>query len=106
MEEGRLTYFDMAENDYSYLRHDFESGRVGNLICYASQSICERYLKHAVSIGCREKDTTRVLRTHSLKTLVAFIEENIPDFTCEWNSILLADGYYFSARYPGGMHCL
>jgi len=98
----KLTYFDFAENDYQYLKCDFAEKRVSNLLCYSAQSICERYLKHIIDQYTPENiNATTVLKAHSLKALGNFIEDNIPNFQCDWNTILLADGYYFSARYPG-----
>lgn len=97
-----VTYFDMAENDYNFLKDDYERGKVGNVMCYASQSICEGYLKHIIDkyyIG--DENTTDVLRTHSIKILKKFVSTNISNFICDWPKVLCVDGYYFSARYPG-----
>ena len=96
-----VTYFDMAENDYKFLYDDYERGRVGNVMCYAAQNICERYLKHVIDIYCTNVNTTDVLKTHSIKIIKKFITNEIPEFNCNWRLILNVDGYYFSARCPG-----
>ena len=98
---GKITYYDLAENDYHFLKDDYESGKIGNLLCSTAQNICERYLKDIINEYCRDVDTTTILRTHSLKGLRSFIRQYISDFSCNWNIIMQADGYYFSARYPG-----
>ena len=99
--EKKLTYFDLAEEDYRFLQYDREAGRVGNLMCSAAQNICERYLKYVIDTYVTDTDTTRVLQTHSLKMLRRFLKNELPDFECDWKKVLQADGYYFSSRYPG-----
>lgn len=99
--ETKISYFSMAENDYQFFLFDYEHGRVGNAICYGSQSICERYLKHVIDISCVDIDTTHVLKTHNLRSIKQFITGHIPEFQGNWSKILQADGYYFSTRYPG-----
>lgn len=96
-----VSYFDYAENDYIFYRANYEEHRIGNAMCYSAQGICERYLKHLVDIYCTDEDTTSVLRTHSLRVLKKYISKKITDFTCDWNVVLGADGFYFSTRYPG-----
>lgn len=98
---GKATYLDFAENDYLFLKRDFEEGRVGNVLCSMAQNICERYLKHIIDIYCSDIDVTDVLRTHSLYILERFIREHLEDFECDWNTVCVSNGYYFSASYPG-----
>ena len=97
-----LTYFSMAENDYQFLSEDVERGRVANLICYSAQNICERYLKHVIT-ECTDPsiDTTTILRSHSLRTLLRFLKNHVPEFSIDAVIVSKADGYYFTARYPG-----
>lgn len=97
----KIDYFVMAENDYDYLKDDYERGKIGNIFCSNAQNVCEKYLKHLIDVFCVEVNTTDILRTHSLRRLKIYINKNIPEFECDWNQVLLADGYYFSARYPG-----
>lgn len=99
MEE--VNYFDMAENDFLFLEHDYKEGRVGNVICYVAQNICERYLKHLIDYYIKDVDTTTILRTHSISFLRIFITEHLQNFKCDWSVVMLVNGYYYSARYPG-----
>lgn len=55
MGKERITYFTRAENDYLFIKDDYENGKVGEIMCYVMQN----------------------------------------------DTALKADGYYFSARYPG-----
>ena len=70
--ESERNYFDFAEDDYQYLKEDYERGRVANYMASMSQNICERYLKHVVEtyvIPTTEKEEaeeTKVLHTHNL----------------------------------------
>ena len=96
-----LSYYDLAENDYQFLEYDRKMGRVGNIMCSASQNICERYLKHVIDTYILDINTTSILQTHSLKALRRFLSQNLPDFKINWKIVLQADGYYFSTRYPG-----
>ena len=96
-----LSYYDLAENDYQFLEYDRKMGRVGNIMCSASQNICERYLKHVIDTYILNINTTSILQTHSLKALRRFLTKNLPDFKINWKIVLQADGYYFSTRYPG-----
>lgn len=34
-----INYLDLAENDYQFLVVDYESGRVGNILCSSAQFI-------------------------------------------------------------------
>lgn len=96
----KITYYSRAENDYQFIKGNYEEGRVSEVMCYVMQSICERYLKHVIDT-CYTGDTGSVMRTHTIRILRDFIMEYIPDFSCDWSVVLKADGYYFSARYPG-----
>lgn len=35
--EGRLSCFDLAENDCQFLEYDREHGQVGNIMCFSTQ---------------------------------------------------------------------
>ena len=99
--EKNVNYYTFAENDYLFLKANMEEKRVSNAMTSIAQNICERYLKHLIEKYCVETDCTNVLKTHSLKKILRFMEENIPDFQIKKEKVILADGYYFSARYPG-----
>lgn len=99
---GAVTYFTMADNDYEFLKQDYDNHRVGNVMCYVSQNICERYLKHIIDVFYQgETDTTTVLQTHSIKILKKFLTKEMPEFCCNWSIVMNVNGYYFSTRYPG-----
>ncbi|MDO4554722.1 MAG: hypothetical protein Q4B70_06230, partial [Lachnospiraceae bacterium] len=70
--EKEINYFGMAENDYLFLEKIVNQGLVYNAICYISQNICERYLKHIVDEFILDVDTFGVMRTHSIKVLAKF----------------------------------
>lgn len=99
--DKRLNYFDFAEDDYLFYLENYKENRVGNTMCSGAQGICEKYLKHLIDSFCKSVDTTSVLRTHSLRVLKKFLSMNLEDYSCDWNTVLGADGFYFSARYPG-----
>ena len=100
MGKERITYFTRAENDYLFIKDDYENGRVGEIMCYVMQNICERYLKHIIDVYF-SGDAGSIMRTHTIRNLRDFMREFIPDFVCDWDTALKADGYYCSARYPG-----
>lgn len=99
--EKTINYYTFAENDYLFLKANMEEHRVSNAMTSIAQNVCERYLKYIVEKYCTEVDCTSILKTHSLKKILRFIEEQIPDFKIKKSVVVLADGYYFSARYPG-----
>ena len=95
-----ITYYTRAENDYLFIKDNYNNGKVSEVMCYVMQSICERYLKHIIDVYYTG-DTGSVMRTHTIRVLRDFIIANVPGFACDWPTALKADGYYFSARYPG-----
>lgn len=99
--EKTINYYTFAENDYTFLKANVEEKRISNAMTSIAQNICERYLKHLIETYCVEVDCTGVLKTHSLKRILRFLEENLTDFQISKEKVILADGYYFSARYPG-----
>lgn len=104
-----IDYYSFAENDREYLEYDFKNGRIANAICSTTQNACEKYLKHIVDRyyepNSEEENNlkTRILKTHSLRNLLDFLTDkmnmNVSDN--DYDKIILADGYYFSSRYPG-----
>lgn len=96
-----INYYTFAENDYLFLKMNIQDGRVSNAMTSIAQNICERYLKHIIDCYCTSIDCTAVLKTHSLKRIIRFLNENLDDFKIDRTKVVLADGYYFSARYPG-----
>lgn len=99
--EKQVNYYSFAEDDYLFLKANINEKRVSNAMASLAQNICERYLKHIIEQYCTAIDCTDVLKTHSLKKILRFLEEQLPDFKIKKRIVVLADGYYFSARYPG-----
>lgn len=97
----KINYLKTAENDYQYFKFDYEHNHFGNPFCYCAQNICERYLKFVVDEYCDNEKAITVLKTHNLRKLISFIKQELPDFKCDWKSVMQADGFYFNARYPG-----
>lgn len=96
-----INYYSFAENDYLYLKNSIEAGFCSNAMASIAQNIIERYLKHIIDVFCKEEDVTAVLKTHSLKRLLRYINTYLNEFKIDEYKVILADGYYFSARYPG-----
>jgi HEPN domain-containing protein len=99
--EKNINYYTFAENDYLFLKANIDENRIGNAMTSIAQNICERYLKHLIELYCVELDCTNVLKTHSLKRIIRFLEDSLDGFEIDKGKVILADGYYFSARYPG-----
>lgn len=98
--EEKITYLVRAENDYLFLKDNYDRGVVSEPMCYIAQSICERYLKYVIDTFSTG-DASIVMKSHTLRNLRDFIKRHFSDFVCDWKKVLLADGYYFSAMYPG-----
>ena len=107
--EGLSTYFDFAENDFLYLSASMEHKMIYNGMTALAQNICEKYLKHIIDEYYEPKKEEEfmvkqdILRTHSLKKLIGFLDSRMGiELSDEkYDGIIEADGYYFSARYPG-----
>lgn len=109
MAEKLNSYLDFAENDYQFFRASYQNNIKGTALAALGQSICERYLKHIIDSysypETREEESLKetYLKTHSLRRLIKYIEEEmeyeIPNET-EF-SLERIDGYYFQTRYPG-----
>lgn len=103
------TYLSFAENDYQFFADAYKLGLRGSAMAAEGQNICERYLKHIVSVYVvpdseREKrEKENVLKTHSLAKLIHYIKEDmklsIPKEAED--SMYRIDGFYFTTRYPG-----
>lgn len=103
MEEELVTYFDFAENDYKFLKATYENGFLANTMAAIAQGICEKYLKFVIE---KFADSSRaqyesIMKTHSIRKLLRYIEHELPGFVCDEDAIKKVDGYYFNTRYPG-----
>lgn len=72
-----VNYYTFAEEDYLFLKANMEEKRIGNAMTSIAQNVCERYLKHVISVFCMDIDCTAVLKTHSLRKILRFMEENL-----------------------------
>lgn len=100
-----LKFYDFAEDDFYMLKTMVECKQVRNGMCSLAQSICERLLKQLIVNYVNEtKDNVLTyqgnLRTHNVKRILNFLQDNLADFTPN-SKIKDVNGYYFSTRYPG-----
>ena len=107
---GRLnSYLAFADNDYLFFRQAYDTGNKGSALAALGQSICERYLKHVISEFAQPEnrnemqDKENILRTHSLRRLMRYIQEDMDLEIPEKSEMAMdrIDGFYFTTRYPG-----
>ena len=105
--EELVTYKQLADNDYDHFMFNYEAGRTDYRMGAEAQEICEKYLKHLLDNiwlpdnSAEQKEKAATLHCHSLHKLLNACSEvniDIPDETAD--RIGLADGYYFTTRYP------
>lgn len=109
MGEGMNSYLSFAENDYLFFRQAYDTGNKGSALAALGQNICERYLKHIISEYAQPEnrsemqDKEMILRTHSLRRLMRYIQEIMGLEMPEKAEISMdrIDGFYFTTRYPG-----
>ena len=109
MAEKLNSYLDFAENDYQFFSASYQNNIKGTALAALGQSICERYLKHIIDSysypETRAEESTKeiYLKTHSLRRLMKYIEEEMGyEIPIETEfSLERIDGYYFQTRYPG-----
>ena len=102
------TYYDYAYNSYLHLINmkDIQPYSY-NSICAESQSVCERMLKYIVELFVNANTDSSaiayadILRTHSVKRLLDYLEAELPDFDINYDTVVRVNGYYFEVRYPG-----
>ena len=109
MAENLNSYFSFAENDFLFFRQAYDTGNKGSALAALGQSICERYLKHVISEFAQPEnrdemqDKENILRTHSLRRLMRYIQEDMDLEIPEKSEMAMdrIDGFYFTTRYPG-----
>ena len=109
MEERLNSYLAFADNDYLFFRKAYDTGNKGSALAALGQSICERYLKHIISEFAQPEnqnemqDKETILRTHSLRRLMRYIQEDMDLEIPEKAELAMdrIDGFYFTTRYPG-----
>ncbi len=102
-------YFDFADDDFRYFKHNYDDGFIANSMGALAQSVCEKYMKHIISEYYNPDNPAdfnrmnSMLRTHSLTNLINFLRNKMGiEFSdiCE-SEMRMIDGFYFSTRYPG-----
>lgn len=109
MAEKLNSYLAFAENDFLFFRQAYDTGNKGSALAALGQSICERYLKHVISEFAQPEnhsemqDKETILRTHSLRRLMRYIQEDMELEIPEKTEMAMdrIDGFYFTTRYPG-----
>lgn len=109
MAERLNSYLAFADNDYLFFRQAYDTGNKGSALAALGQSICERYLKHIISEFAQPEnrsemqDKETILRTHSLRRLMRYIQEDMELSIPEKAEMAMdrIDGFYFTTRYPG-----
>lgn len=109
MAEKLNSYLAFAENDFLFFRQAYDTGNKGSALAALGQSICERYLKHVISEFAQPEnhsemqDKETILRTHSLRRLMRYIQEEMELEIPEKTELAMdrIDGFYFTTRYPG-----
>lgn len=79
-----------------------------NTMCSLAQKAIEKYLKHLIDTYVDDTklssadliNKNRVMKTHTLRDLISFIQIHIPTFTID-SKIRQADVFYFDTNYPG-----
>lgn len=99
MENNRSNYFDIASNEYKFLKATPVATEYNNILSVLCQQVCEKLLKHVVETSYT--DAQSQLRTHNLKRLYDCVSREITlSRESELYLSTLSD-YYFDARYPG-----
>lgn len=98
--EKEITYYSLADNDFNFLKFAVDNKQISNAMASLAQNICERYLKHIISIYCPSCPTD-LMKTHSLIRLLKYLKQNLTDFQIDYDLVQMANGYYFDTSYPG-----
>jgi len=101
-----LNYYDFAENDYYFCKRNIEIESFSTGLAALLQNTVERYLKHIIDTYVpiddnNENQRTKILHTHTIRAILAFLKEELPSFQCDCIKIGSIDGYYYTSRYPG-----
>lgn len=97
-------YYSIAENDLKYIEEVALNSCYYNQTTVQCQQAGEKFLKYIVETYCINADKENVidcLKTHNIRKLIRFIQEQIPSFTIDSKQATLLQGYYFETRYPG-----
>ena len=89
-------YYHIAMNDLEYLNAIIHLPYY-NQHCITCQQICEKLLKHVISISYSGEDKDRLLKSHSLRTLYRAIRSYIASFELPEAELASLTDYYFDA---------
>ena len=98
--EKEITYYDLAADDYNFLKECIAAGIYRNAMASIGQEACEKYLKHVIDVFIKRCDEL-IINTHSLHVILAFIRMSLPDLDINQDLVLKADGFYYNTNYPG-----
>lgn len=93
-------YYDIAYNDYLFMR-GAERTRQYNNLCTQAQQIAEKLLK-SVAILVIPPDNKQLINSHNLRLLYWEIRKTVPEFKVKSESELVAlKDMYYDVRCPG-----
>lgn len=93
-------YYHIAMNDMEYLKA-VKHLPYYNQHCIACQQICEKLLKHIITISYSGEEKDRILKSHSLRTIYRGIRTYIPSCVLPEEELASLTDFYFDAKYPG-----
>ena len=93
-------YYHIAMNDIEYL-NAVKHLPYYNQHCIACQQICEKLLRHIITISYSGDEKDRILKSHSLRTIYRGIKSYIPSFILPEEELASLTDFYFDAKYPG-----
>ncbi len=97
-------YYSIAKNDLEYIEEVALKSKYYNQTTVQCQQAGEKFLKYIVETYCLDAEKEIViecLKTHNIRKLIRFIEEQLPDFSINSKQAYLLQGYYYETRYPG-----
>lgn len=93
-------YYDIAYNDYLFMRGAERTKQYNNL-CTQAQQIAEKLLK-SVAENVIPPDSKNLMNGHNLRLLYREIRKAVPEFKVKSESDLVAlKDMYYDVRYPG-----
>lgn len=97
-------YYDIALNDLMYLEQVALKTTFYNQITVQCQQTAEKFLKHIVESYCVQaprEEVLECLKTHNMRKLIRFIQEQLPEFEINSRKVIGLQGYYYETRCPG-----
>lgn len=100
----RNNYYSIAEDDLKYIEEIALASSYYNQTTVQCQQAGEKFLKYIVETYCAngsKEEIVECLKTHNIRKLIRFIQEEIPSFQIDGRKASMLQGYYFETRYPG-----